>query len=42
LQDLFMAEATKYNVMPLDDRFAERLDVTLQPDGMAVAKGRGQ
>jgi len=31
LQDLFMAEAAKYNVLPLDDRFAERLDVTLRP-----------
>jgi arylsulfatase len=31
LQDMFMAEAAKYNVLPLDDRFAERLDVTLRP-----------
>ena len=31
LQDLFMAEAAKYNVLPLDDRFAEREDVTLRP-----------
>lgn len=31
LQDLFMANAAKYNVLPLDDRFAERLDVTLRP-----------
>lgn len=31
LQDLFMAEAAKYNVLPLDDRTAERLDVTLRP-----------
>lgn len=31
LQDLFMAEAAKYNVLPLDDRFAERLDVSLRP-----------
>lgn len=31
LQDLFMASAAKYNVLPLDDRFAERLDVTLRP-----------
>ena len=31
LQDLFMAEAAKYNVLPLDDRFAERMDVTLRP-----------
>lgn len=35
LQDLFMAEAAKYNVMPLDDRFAERLDVTLRPSYFA-------
>jgi arylsulfatase len=31
LQDLFFAEAAKYNVLPLDDRFSERLDVTLRP-----------
>jgi arylsulfatase len=31
LQDLFMAAAARYNVLPLDDRFAERLDVTLRP-----------
>ncbi|TDW58637.1 arylsulfatase [Novosphingobium sp. PhB55] len=31
LQDLFMGEAAKYQVLPLDDRFAERLDVTLRP-----------
>jgi hypothetical protein len=31
LQDLFMAEAAKYNVLPLDDRFIERADVTLRP-----------
>ncbi|AEW00146.1 arylsulfatase [Niastella koreensis] len=31
LQDLFMAAAAKYNVLPLDDSFAERLDVTLRP-----------
>jgi arylsulfatase len=30
-QDLFMAEAAKYNVLPLDDRFIERADVTLRP-----------
>ena len=28
---LFMAEAGKYNVLPLDDRGAERMDVTLRP-----------
>lgn len=32
LQDLFMADAAKYNVLPLDDRFSERLDVTLRPN----------
>ena len=31
LQDLFMAEAAKYNVLPLDDRFAERADPALRP-----------
>jgi arylsulfatase len=35
LQDLFMADAAKYNVLPLDDRFAERLDVTLRPSFFA-------
>jgi hypothetical protein len=35
LQDLFMAEAAKYNVLPLDDRFAERMDVTLGPSFFA-------
>ena len=31
LQDAFVAEATKYNVFPLDDRFSERLDVRMRP-----------
>lgn len=31
LQDLFLTDAARYNVLPLDDRFAERLDVTLRP-----------
>nr|WP_240966748.1 arylsulfatase [Nodosilinea sp. P-1105] len=31
LQDFFLVEAEKYNVFPLDDRFAERADVTLRP-----------
>jgi arylsulfatase len=31
LQDRFMAEAAKYDVLPLDDRFAERADPTLKP-----------
>ncbi|MEM1368120.1 MAG: arylsulfatase [Cyanobacteria bacterium P01_H01_bin.15] len=31
LQALFLLEGEKYNVFPLDDRFAERLDVSLRP-----------
>ena len=31
LQDIFAQEATKYNVYPLDTRFAERGDVALRP-----------
>jgi arylsulfatase len=31
LQDLFMVEAARYNVLPLDDRFVERLDVSTRP-----------
>lgn len=31
LQDLFMVEAAKYDVLPLDDRFVERADVSLRP-----------
>ena len=31
LQDRFMAEAAKHNVLPLDDRFAERADPALKP-----------
>ena len=31
LQDLFMAEAAKHDVLPLDDRFVERLDVRARP-----------
>jgi len=31
LQDLFWAEAAKYNVLPLDDRFIERTDPSLRP-----------
>jgi arylsulfatase len=30
-----MADAARYNVLPLDDRFAERLDVTLRPSYFA-------
>ncbi|WP_337007032.1 MULTISPECIES: arylsulfatase [unclassified Microbacterium] len=35
LQDMFMAEAARYGVLPLDDTFAERLDVTLRPSFFA-------
>jgi len=37
MQDLFMKEAIKYNVLPLDDRTLERLNATLvgRPDLMA-------
>ena len=31
LQDRFMVEAAKYNVLPLDDRFAQRADPRLHP-----------
>ena len=31
LQDLFLEEGKKYNVFPLDDRFAGRLDTTFRP-----------
>jgi arylsulfatase A-like enzyme len=31
LQDRFLAEAAKFNVLPLDDRFAQRADPTLRP-----------
>ncbi len=31
LQDLFLSEARKYNVLPLDDRFIERGDPHLRP-----------
>jgi arylsulfatase len=31
LQDLFMAEAARHDVFPLDDRMAERMDVNLRP-----------
>jgi arylsulfatase len=35
LQDLFWVEAAKYNVLPLDDRFAERADPSLRPSLIA-------
>jgi len=31
LQDLFLVEAKKYNVLPLDDRFSERIDPSNRP-----------
>jgi len=31
LQELFLVEAGRYDVLPLDDRFAERMDSTLRP-----------
>ena len=31
LQDLFFGEAARYNVLPMDDRFIERADVSLRP-----------
>jgi len=31
LQELFLLEAAKHSVFPLDDRFVERVDVTLRP-----------
>lgn len=38
LQDLFMAEAGKYNVLPLDDRFAQRGMAGLRPSYIAGKK----
>jgi arylsulfatase len=35
LQDLFMTQAARYNVLPLDDRMSERMDVTLRPSFFA-------
>ncbi len=32
LKDLFLVEAAKYGVLPLDDRFVERADITLRPN----------
>jgi arylsulfatase len=31
LQDRFLVEAGRYDILPLDDRFAERMDATLRP-----------
>ena len=38
MQDLFTEEARKYNVLPLDDRFAERADASLRPNPLAGKK----
>jgi hypothetical protein len=35
LQEQFLAEAAKYNVLPLDDRFAQRVDPALRPSLIA-------
>ena len=35
LQDLFLIEAGRHHVLPLDDRFAERMDSTLRPSFFA-------
>jgi arylsulfatase len=39
LQGLFWIEATKYNVLPLDDRFIERADPAMRP---SLIEGRTQ
>jgi arylsulfatase len=31
MQDVFLAEATRFNVLPLDDRFAERANASFRP-----------
>jgi len=38
LQDVFAGEAAKYNVLPLDDSFAERADIALRPSYFAGRK----
>jgi arylsulfatase len=38
LQTAFLAEAKKYNVLPLDDRMAERFDTRLRPNPLAGLK----
>ena len=35
LRERFLAEAAKYNVLPLDDRFAQRVDPALRPSLIA-------
>jgi arylsulfatase len=39
LQDMWWAEAAKYNVLPLDDTFAQRADPTIRP---SLTRGRTQ
>jgi len=39
LQEIFWIEAMRYNVLPLDDRFAERADPSLRP---SLIEGRTQ
>jgi arylsulfatase len=38
LQAAFETEARKYNVYPLDDRFAQRFDMSLRPNALAGLK----
>jgi arylsulfatase len=38
LQAAFLVEAKKFNVLPLDDRMAERFDLTLRPNPLAGLK----
>ncbi|MCU0790109.1 MAG: sulfatase-like hydrolase/transferase, partial [Nitratireductor sp.] len=38
LQDAFLVEAAKYNVLPLDDRLSERFDINLRPNPLAGRK----
>ncbi len=38
LKSVFVAQATRFNVLPLDDRFIERADVTLRPSFFAGRK----
>ena len=38
LQAAFLVEAKKYNVLPLDDRLAERFDAALRPNPLAGLK----
>lgn len=38
LQAAFDVEAKKYNVLPLDDRFAQRMDMSLRPNALTGVK----